>query len=871
MMRKLPLLILLLLMGVGIVQGQTLITPESVSIVDITSETQIRVTGQWDDTALGSLKTKLATRKTAITKVDMNEATFAGDITSGFQKMFNGFSKLANVTLPTAGHSGEIVLTDAFSDCTSLESVDISGFKYISDLRYAFYDCKNLTSVTLPANGTTASSIAFNGTFNGCSSLVSLDISMFKNISSLSGVFSYCLNLTGVTLPEEGTTAGKISFYGIFYGCSSLESMNISMFKNISDLTYAFSGCTNLTSVTLPTNGTTESKIPFYAAFQNCSSLVSLDISMFKNISSLSNVFSGCRNLTGVTLPTNGTTVSSITFYRAFESCLSLASLDISMFENISNLSYAFQDCPALTSVYISSVPASNYIDTFKNANPTCVKFIGQQDFDNTNYNWTNIVLPFDDDDATANPANMVRITMLEDSVWNNAALTSLSVALKNFDDKTVFTQADFSKTALATDITDGFAGMFKGFTNLKTVTFPTGDSPYSIVFAPAGSGGSPATVSFAETFAGCAALESIDLSMFTTIGDMNAAFQGCTALTGVVLSCALIGDSKEAFDGANPNCLKYIATASFDNTSSWTNVILRNGSEWQATTDMELKDTAPFHAPESFTMAAGKTITYIMRIADCKTVYNNGEVIPRWATIALPFDAQIANLRLFDGESGNYILREFITSTAIGEATFTDVKAEKGTTVYIKANTPYLISFLGAGLGDNAVTANHVTFVATAQGIAATPEAGVVAGEGDILFRSNYRPMANTETGALYVLADEVSSQAFKLNSNVALSTFQAHFTDILGTPGGAIDIVGDDVLTSLKPATPQGAISNGISVYANGAGSLRIESDRPQQVILYTATGMVVRMIVLNEGTNYVNGLQPGIYIIGGKKVVM
>ena len=54
-------------------------------------------------------------------------------------------------------------------------------------------------------------------------------------------------------------------------------------------------------------------------------------------------------------------------------------------------------------------------------------------------------------------------------------------------------------------------------------------------------------------------------------------------------------------------------------------------------------------------------------------------------------------------------------------------------------------------------------------------------------------------------------------------------------------------------------------------GRGFLRIESNQAQQVVLYTTTGMVVRTIALTEGTNYVNGLQPGVYIIGGKKAVV
>ena len=88
-------------------------------------------------------------------------------------------------------------------------------------------------------------------------------------ITKIGNAFSGCTNLTSVTIPDSVTTIE----WGAFSGCTSLTSVTIpDSVTTIGDS--AFRDCTSLTSVTIPDSVTT---IGDYA-FWGCSSLTSVTI-----------------------------------------------------------------------------------------------------------------------------------------------------------------------------------------------------------------------------------------------------------------------------------------------------------------------------------------------------------------------------------------------------------------------------------------------------------------------------------------------------------------------------------------------------------------------------------------------------------------
>ena len=165
------------------------------------------------------------------------------------------------------------------------------------------------------------------------------------------GAFSYCKNLTDITIPNSVTSIAE----------------------------YAFCKCTALTSVSIPNSV----KSIGYATFSDCSSLVCATLSNRLTRIEFA-TFSGCSSLVGVTIPNGVTYIGT----SAFEDCISLTSITIpdsvmiiveSAFENCSKLESivigkkvtnigngAFNNCSHLSSIICKAiVPPSVEYATF--------------------------------------------------------------------------------------------------------------------------------------------------------------------------------------------------------------------------------------------------------------------------------------------------------------------------------------------------------------------------------------------------------------------------------------------------------------------------------------------------------------------------
>ena len=106
---------------------------------------------------------------------------------------------------------------------------------------------------------------------------------------------------------------------------------------------YAFSGCSGLTSITIP-DGVTS--IGNYT-FSGCSGLTSVIIP--DGVTSIGNyTFSGCSGLTSITIPDSVTSIGSY----AFSGCSGLTSITIP--DSVTSISsYAFNGCSGLTSITV--------------------------------------------------------------------------------------------------------------------------------------------------------------------------------------------------------------------------------------------------------------------------------------------------------------------------------------------------------------------------------------------------------------------------------------------------------------------------------------------------------------------------------------
>ena len=164
---------------------------------------------------------------------------------------------------------------------------------------YAFYDCRRLTSLTLPASITEIGSNAFWG----CSGLTSLNLP--DGITKIGNyVFMSCSGLTSLTLPVGITEIGNYAFEG----CSGLKEVRFCINDNLDTyLTkghpYIGVGCgikyyinnKEITSIEIPSNVTILGK----CVFQGCSGLTILTLPA--GITEIGSwAFQGCSGLTSI-------------------------------------------------------------------------------------------------------------------------------------------------------------------------------------------------------------------------------------------------------------------------------------------------------------------------------------------------------------------------------------------------------------------------------------------------------------------------------------------------------------------------------------------------------------------------------------------
>ena len=137
---------------------------------------------------------------------------------------------------------------------------------------------------------------------------------------------------------------------------------------------YAFSDCSGLTSLILPSNVTSIG----YSAFYGCIRLTSLTLP--SSVTSIgSSAFEGCRSLFSLTLPSSVTEIGE----SAFRGCSGLTSLTLP--SSVTSIGKsAFEGCSGLTSIYVSwESPLSIDASTFKDANTgKCILYVPKGAYD---------------------------------------------------------------------------------------------------------------------------------------------------------------------------------------------------------------------------------------------------------------------------------------------------------------------------------------------------------------------------------------------------------------------------------------------------------------------------------------------------------
>ena len=270
------------------------------------------------------------------------------------------------------GYPVTCIGSSAFWDCAQLTSITIPNSVTFIDQR-AFANCSGLTSITIPNSVTNIGDEAFAG----CSGLTSITIpNSVSNIGN--AAFYLCSGLTSITIPNSVSNIGEDTFfncYGLtsitipngvtsigheaFAYCSGLTSIMIpNSVTNIGSV--AFRECSKLSSITIPDSVTSIG----YSAFLGCSGLTSITIS--EGVTSLEgSVFAGCSGLTSITIPNSVTNIG----WNAFEGCSGLTSITIP--DSVENIGLSpFLDCHNLTEAWVpQSVMTKGLSSVFESHN----------------------------------------------------------------------------------------------------------------------------------------------------------------------------------------------------------------------------------------------------------------------------------------------------------------------------------------------------------------------------------------------------------------------------------------------------------------------------------------------------------------------
>ena len=274
-------------------------------------------------------------------------------VTSIGERAFHYNKNITSIIIPDSvvtivdGSAG-LGRTGAFSDCTSLTSVTI-GNSVTNIGVAAFADCTRLARVTIPDSVTSIGVEAF-----AKSGLTSVTIpSSVTRIGD--AAFSNCSKLTSVTIPDSITTIGN----EMFASCTSLARITIP--NSVTSIGHgAFSG-TGLTSVTIPDSVVTlvdgSAGLGRAGAFSGCANLTSVTIG--NGVTRIGyDAFSKCTKLTSVTI---GNSVPSIGA-AAFDGCTSLTSVTIP--SSVTSIGYgAFNDTSLTSVTFQGTIPANRFDD----------------------------------------------------------------------------------------------------------------------------------------------------------------------------------------------------------------------------------------------------------------------------------------------------------------------------------------------------------------------------------------------------------------------------------------------------------------------------------------------------------------------------
>ena len=529
--------------------------------------------------------------------------------------MFGSSEKLTSLDLSSFNTSKVTNMSYMFDGCSGLKSLDLSYFNtsYVTDMRNMFSGCSGLKSLNLSSFDTYRVTDMYS-MFGDCSSLTSLDLGSFNtsDVTDMADMFFGCSNLQHIYAGVGWSTASVTNSYYMFLGCSSLMGGKGTIYDaNHVNAAYAHidGGASNPGYLTATgtqayacytsSYTTTHKTLTFYydnlrsnrpgttynmpglnapgwysdgtnanvtqvvfdpsfagyrptytyswfASMYKLQTIMGIEYLNTENVVDMRYMFQYCPALTSLDVSHFNT--SRVTNMNAmFDNCSGLTSLDLSSFStsNVTNMARMFTTCLNLTAIYVgegwSTAAVTNSTDMFK----TCTSLVGGQ---GTTYDANHVDKTYAHIDG--GPSNPGYFTVEGTEAY--ACYSPISTTLTFYYDN-----QRSSRPGTTYDLNTGISnpGWYSDNTyrNVTLVKFdasfanarPTSTHEwfygmnYLLSIWGINNLNTSKVTNMSYMFFGCSLLPSIDLSSFNTanVTDMRYMFCSCNGLESLDLS----------------------------------------------------------------------------------------------------------------------------------------------------------------------------------------------------------------------------------------------------------------------------------------------------------------------------------------------
>ena len=602
-----------------------------------------------------------------------------------------------------------------FTNLTTIEGIEYLNTENVTNMNSMFDRCSALTSLDL-TNFNTAKVTDMRYMFMGCNALTTIFVSdkfVTSQVTKSVEMFHMCINLIGA-IEYDGSKSdhnyanyetGYFTPKGGFHAYAEFDEgtgtltfrRGASKPEGAYDLYegiyypgwYGQRG--KIKTVVFDASFANARPTNCYYWFSGCNNLTEIkgiENLNTENVTNMSYMFVKCKALTSLDL-SNFNTEKVTDMQGMFKECSALTSLDLSKFntEKVTDMRGMFWECSNLTSLNLTRLNTEN-VTAMNGMFYGCTKL---ESLDLSKFNTAKVTK------MNQMFYNCYALTSLDLSSFNTAEVTKMDNMFKSCSTLTSLDLSNFN-TAKVTDMNSMFYGC-DALTSLDLTSFNTAEVTnmsnmfrlcLALTSLDLSNFNTAEVTNMSYMFKSCIALTSLDLTSFNTakVENMTEMFNNCPALTTIYASDKFVTSKVEygskmfldctLLKGAIPEYDKSKIDHTYANykTGYFTKLVVRNGDERYGITGETTQLTV-----DNLVLADGKDFVayepFAAKTASYIRPMNTGTT---WGTLCLPFEVPLdgQNFRAFKLLSANET-----TNTIELEEIMTSIAA--GTPVIIK------------------------------------------------------------------------------------------------------------------------------------------------------------------------------------------